>query len=124
LGTWDIQDRAVEYALRAVRLFRHLNEKKDGAAWILGKQYLRAATSIGANLAEAQAGETRADFVHKCALAQKEARESAYWLTLMLRSELISEGKLRGLVEETQELIAILTSILVNTKRNAKKLQS
>jgi four helix bundle protein len=55
-----------------------LQERKDGACWILGKQYLRAATSIGANIEEAQAGETRADFIHKYGIAQKEAKESHY----------------------------------------------
>ena len=85
----DIQERAMEYALRAIGLFRHLEEKGDRAGWILGKQYLRAATSIGANMVEAQAGESRADFVHKCSIAQKEARESLYWLKLMLRAELV-----------------------------------
>src|SRR5713101_1729626 len=72
----DIRDRSLAYALRAVKLYQHLQKQKDGAAWIIGKQYLRAASSVGANVAEAQAGETRADFVHKLGIAQKEARES------------------------------------------------
>ena len=118
----NIQERSLEYALRAIRLFRHLNERKDAVAWVIGKQYLRAATSIGANLAEAQSGETRADFIHKCGIAQKEARESRFWLLLMLKSRLISVGKLELLMQETDEIIAILTSILVNAKKNAKKM--
>jgi four helix bundle protein len=114
----------MDYGIRAIRLFRHLNERKDGVAWIIGKQYLRSATSIGANLAEAQAGETKADFIHKCSIAQKEARESSYWLLLMQRSELVSEERLHSLLKKTEEISAILTSILVNTKRNQKRLAS
>jgi len=74
----EIRARTFAYALRAVRLYQYLQGKKDGAGWILGKQYLRASTSIGANVAEAQAGESRADFIHKLAIAQKEARESLF----------------------------------------------
>jgi len=61
-------------------LYRFLQEGKDGAGWVLGKQYLRAAPSIGANMEEAQSAETKADFIHKYGIAQKEAKESVYWL--------------------------------------------
>ncbi|HVA00151.1 MAG TPA: four helix bundle protein, partial [Terriglobia bacterium] len=57
-----IRKRSFEYALRAVKLYEYLQELHKGAGWILGKQYLRAASSIGANVEEAQAGESRADF--------------------------------------------------------------
>jgi four helix bundle protein len=62
MGVVDIQDRAMEYSVRAVKLYRYLQGKKDGAGVVIGKQYLRAATSIGANLVEAQSGESRKDF--------------------------------------------------------------
>lgn len=62
---WDIRERSFEYALRAIKLYQFLQEVKDGTGWIIGKQYLRAATSIGANVEEAQSGESRADFIHK-----------------------------------------------------------
>lgn len=90
---------------------------KDGAGWVLGKQYLRAATSIGANIAEAQAGESRADFIHKLGIAQKEARESWFWLRLMADSRIVKGGRLTPLVKETEELIAVITAILVSTKK-------
>src|SRR5208282_6800899 len=79
----DIRKRAYLYALRAIKLYRHLQEQRDGAGWVLGKQYLRAATSIGANIEEAQASESRADFIHKVGISQKEARESLFWLRLL-----------------------------------------
>jgi four helix bundle protein len=106
----------MDYAIRAVRLHRHLNDQRDGASWIISKQYLRAATSIGANLVEAQAGESRADFIHKCSIAQKETRECKFWLTLMLRSELVASNRLQPLLSETEEIIEILTAILVKSK--------
>ena len=112
----DIEDRAEAYALRAVKLFQHLQARKDGAGWILGKQFLRSATSIGANLIEARAGESRKDFVHKCAIAQKEARESQYWLRLLLKADVVAETRLAPLVDETNQLISIITRIITNTK--------
>jgi four helix bundle protein len=112
----EIRARTLAYALRAVKLYQHL-QKKDGAGWILGKQYLRAATSIGANVAEAQAGETRSDFIHKLGIAQKEARESLFWLRLLAESKIVRDSRLAPLVEETEELIAVITAILVSTKR-------
>jgi four helix bundle protein len=72
----DIEERTLGYALRSVKLYQYLQSKRDGAGWIIGKQFLRSATSIGANVSEAQSGESRADFIHKYAIAQKEARES------------------------------------------------
>ena len=113
----EIRVRAFTYALRAIKLYQHLQKQKNGAGWILGKQYLRAATSIGANIEEAQAGESRADFIHKLGIAQKEARESLFWLRLLAESEIVAKAKLKSLRQETEELISVLTSIVVNTKR-------
>lgn len=113
----DIDERAIEYALRAVKLFRFLQRKRDGVGLVLGKQYLRSATSIGANLVEARSGESRRDFIHKCAIAQKEARECHYWLTLLLRSDTVSPDRLLSLLDETNQLIAILTTIIVRSKK-------
>jgi len=112
----DIRKRAYQYALRAIRLYQHLQKQKDSAGWIIGKQYLRAATSIGANIEEAQASESRADFVHKVGIAQKEARESLFWLRLLMDSRLVSNSRLKPLAKETEELIAVITAIVVNTK--------
>ena len=113
----DIRERTLQYSLRAIKLFRYLQRQRDAVALILGKQYLRSATSIGANLIEAQAGESRRDFVHKCSIAQKEARESKYWLTLLGMADVVKSSHLDDLIRETDELIAILTAIIVNTKR-------
>jgi four helix bundle protein len=117
----DIEDRTAEYAIRAVALYRHLQQLGDGAGLIFAKQYLRSATSIGANMSEAQAGESRADFIHKCSIAQKEAKESRYWLKLMLRAELVAPKRLTPLLQETEEIVAIITTIIVNAKKGVSK---
>ena len=112
----DIRKRAYQYALRAIRLYQYLQKQKDSAGWIIGKQYLRAATSIGANIEEAQASESRADFAHKLGIAQKEARECLFWLRLLTDSRIVSNARLKPLIDETDELIAVITTIVVHTK--------
>ncbi len=83
---------------------------------MLARQYLRASTSIGANVEEAQAAESRADFVHKFAIAQKEARESLYWLRVLHLSALIPQRRIEALMNETQQLVAVLSSIVASAK--------
>ena len=118
-GVPDIQERTMEYGLRAIKLFRFLQKQRDGAASVLARQYLRSATSVGANLVEAQSGESRRDFIHKCSIAQKEARESRYWLMLMLKSGLVPAKRLAQILDETTQIIAILTAIIVNSKKRS-----
>jgi len=117
----DIRDRSYVYSLRAIKLYQALQQRKDGAGWVLGKQYLRAATSIGANVEEAQSAESRPDFVHKYGIAQKEARESLYWLRLLAESGIIPSRRLRPLLKETEELFAVITGIILSTKRGSLK---
>lgn len=83
---------------------------------MLGKQFLRAATSVGANIEEAQAAQSRKDFIHKYSIAQKEARETRYWLRVMLRSDLLAEDQTRPLLDEAGEIYAIITAILKSSK--------
>jgi len=110
----DIRSRSFTYALRAIRLYQFLQSRKDSAGWILGKQYLRAACSIGANVEEAQSAESRADFIHKLGIAQKEGRESLYWLRLLTESRIVPRTKLGPLMQETEAVIAIITAMIVS----------
>src|SRR6516225_8212225 len=112
----DIRSRSFDYALRAIKLYQHLQAGKDGGGWVLGKQYLRSACSVGANIEEAQASESRADFIHKLGIAQKEARESLYWLRLLGESAIVRKKQLEPLMQETKEITAIITTILVKCK--------
>src|SRR5688572_634019 len=100
----------MQYAVRAVQFCRHWKRKRDHVASIIGRQLRRSATSIGANLVEARGGESKRDFVHKCAIAQKEARESLYWLQLAARIELVAPERLTPLFQETEEILAVITS--------------
>ena len=95
-----------------------MQEGQDGAGLVLGKQYLRSATAIGANIEEAQSGQSRADFIHKFSISQKEARESLYWLRLMAKSEIVAPERIDSLIQETEEIIAIITTIIRRTKQN------
>lgn len=110
----DIRERSFDYALRAIKLYQFLQEGKDGAGWVLSKQYLRSATSVGANIEEAQSGQSKAEM----SIAQKEARESLYWLRLLVKSQIVSTNHLESLIQETEELIAVITRIIRKTKQN------
>ena len=116
----DIRARTFRYALRAIKLYQYLQKNDDKSAWIIGRQYLRSATSIGANIEEAQSGESRADFIHKYGIAQKEARESLYWLKLLSESGLLPKSKLAPLLQETDEILAVISKIIINSKRREK----
>ncbi len=109
----------MEYALRAIKLYQHLQNRKEGVGRILGRQYLRAATSIGANVEEAHAGESRADFIHKYGIAQKEAKESLYWLRLPASSGVVPVSRVSPLRQETEEIYAVITKIILNAKRQS-----
>lgn len=107
----DIQDRSFRFACRIVELHKALAQK-DATARVLCGQLLRSGTSIGANLEEATAGQSKADFISKCSIALKEARETMYWLRLLQATGIIDNGDLQGLLTESNELISILTTIV------------
>jgi four helix bundle protein len=115
-GQIDIERRALAYAVRAIKLVRHLESKRDCASSVIARQFLRSAMSIGANMSEAQSAETKRDFVHKCTLSLKEARESHYWLRLILAADLVEEKRMSEIMNETNQLIAIITTIVKRTK--------
>ena len=117
----DIGERSFEYSLDAVRLCQNLQQTRDQASLIIAKQYLRSATSIGANVQEAQSGESRSDFIHKYSIAQKEARESLYWLRLLSASGIIPGDHLAPLIRETKEIFSVITAIIINAKKRALK---
>ena len=107
----DITTRSFQFAVRIVKLCRFL-EKQNGVPRTLANQLLRAGTSIGANIEEAQAGQSKADFTAKMAIARKEARETLYWLRLLKAAEVVEAEKLSGITKEADELVRILTSIV------------
>ena len=112
----DICDRTRAFALRIIRLYRALG--RDDVGRILGRQLLRSGTSIGANVEEAQAGQSKADFISKMSIALKEARETRYWLTLVLEAELLPADRLDSILTEAEEIVKVLYSIIRSTKSN------
>ncbi|MEM8560147.1 MAG: four helix bundle protein [Bacteroidota bacterium] len=112
-----LEERGLDYGVRAVALHRYLCQQ-ERAARRLADQFLRAATSVGANLAEGRSGDTRRDFIHKHSIALKEAREALYWLRLFVRTDLVEESRVVSLIDETDQLIAILVTIITRAKRN------
>jgi len=117
----DICTRTFAYSLRAIKLYQFLEQGRNRAGRTIGKQFLRAATSVGANVEEAQSAESKADFIHKLAIAQKEARESLYWLRLLRASEIVSEKRIMAITTETEELVAIISKIIINAKKRREK---
>ena len=115
----DILERSIFYSLRIIKLYREL--EKDSVGRIIGKQLLRSGTSIGANVHEAQGSQSKADFIAKMSIANKEARESAYWIRLIKEAELIEESRICDLYDETDQIIKILSSILIKTKAGINK---
>ena len=114
----DLGQRTFEFAVRVVNLCQTLN-KSPGASRTLAGQLLRSGTSIGANVEEGQASQSKADFVSKYSIACKEARETHYWLKLLVATEITQKDQLADLIDEADQLIAILTTIIKNTKANA-----
>ena len=110
-----VREKSFQFALRIVELCRYLqNVHKE---YVLSKQIIRAGTSIGANLAEAQYAQSKADFISKNSIALKEAAETRYWLKLLYGSDFIDETQYKSVKIDVDELIKLLTTI-VNTSKN------
>ncbi len=111
-----IKIKSYQFALRIIKLYQYLvDEKKE---YVLSKQVLRSGTSIGANVAEALAGQTRKDFIAKLSIAQKEAYETNYWLDLLRDSHILEEEWAQDIIQDNQEIIKILIAIIKHTKQN------
>ncbi|XHX77557.1 MAG: four helix bundle protein [Stenomitos frigidus ULC029] len=107
-----IQKKSFEFSLEVIRLYKRLQRQRE---FVLSNQLLRSGTSIGANVEEASAGQSRKDFVAKMCIAAKEARETRYWLRLLQASQLV-EVNVSEELSHTEELIRILTSIIKTTR--------
>ncbi len=111
-----IDERTFKFALLIIELYKHLNSKQE---YVLSKQLLRSGTSIGANVEEAQAAQSRKDFISKMSIASKEARESKYWIRLLERSNYLSDfDKKEVLINEVNSIVNIITKIVKSTKEN------
>lgn len=113
----DIRERTFEFALRIIKLCNELN-RKPGVCRDISRQLLKAGTSVGANAEEAQAAQSKPDFISKNSIALKEARETHYWLRLLIAANVMPENRLNELRDEAEEIKRILGSIVVSAKRS------
>lgn len=113
----DLPERTFEFARRVVTLCRTLDQT-PGVSRTLANQLLRSGTSIGANVEEGQGSQSRADFIAKYSIACKEARETHYWLRLLAACEIVQKSQLDDLIEEVNQIVAILTSIIKKCRAN------
>ncbi|MDD4044107.1 MAG: four helix bundle protein [Bacteroidales bacterium] len=111
-----IKNKSFEFAIRIVRLYQFLcNEKKE---FVLSKQLLRSGTSVGAMVRESEHSESKADFIHKLAIAQKEINETIYWLELLQATDYLSQEQFESINKDAVEIIKLITSIIKTTKSN------
>ena len=109
-----IESKSFSFAVRIVKLCRHL--QSDNKEFVLSKQLLRSGTSIGANVAESQQAQSRADFISKLSIALKEAVETNYWLRLLYATDCLSSTEYSSVITDCKELEKLLTAILKTTK--------
>ena len=109
-----IRDKSFAFALRIVKMFQFLQtEKKE---YVLSKQLLRSGTAIGALVRESEHAESKTDFIHKLAIAQKEANESDYWLDLLFQSNYLDETQYNSIRTDLEEINKLLASIIITSK--------
>ncbi len=111
-----LKDKSFAFAVRVVRLYQYLCVRK--LEYVLSKQLLRSGTAVGAMVREAEHAQTRADFIHKLSIAQKEINESAYWLDLLATTDYLTPAQATSLQADAIELLKILTAIIKTTKTN------
>lgn len=116
----DIRDRTFHFAVKIVELSKAL-DARSGVPRTLSNQILRSGTSVGANLEEAQAGQSKADFISKASISCKEARETHYWLRLLAEAKVVPAEELIELTREANEIVAILTAIVGNARGNRNR---
>ena len=112
-----ILEKSLEFAVKVTPLYQQMLQSRE---YVISKQLIKAATSIGANIQEATGAQSRKDFISKMTIASKEARETRYWLIYLERSKLI-DFKLTDLLSEIEEINRIISRIIITTKENDKE---
>ena len=110
-----IKEKSFDFALRIVKLYKYLQEKKE---FVLSKQLLRSGTAVGALVREAEQAESKKDFIHKMAIALKEANETQYWLELLFKSGYLKESQFSSINADSIGMLKLLTSIIKTAKSN------
>ncbi|MGD0696444.1 MAG: four helix bundle protein [Terriglobia bacterium] len=113
-----VAERLLDYGARIIKVVESLSHTMVGRR--IGDQLLRSGISVGAHYEEAQAGESREDFVHKLSIALKELRESNYWLRLLIKAGTLPASRLHDILDESTQLRAMLSKAVATTKGKAK----
>jgi four helix bundle protein len=120
----DIRERSFQYATRAIALYRFLRKTRDDVGITIGKQYLQSAMAIGANVEDAHSTNRRADTLQKYVNARQSARQSLYWLKLLAASEIVPPQRLNSLLQETEGLISVFSTVLKRMKLQNRSVQN
>jgi len=112
-----IYDKSFDFSLKMIGLYKVLTSNKE---YIISKQLLRSATSIGANVTESTAAQSKKDFISKLSISSKEARETKYWLLLLEKSKLVEDIDYSSYINDIDEIIKILTSIIKTSQEKIK----
>jgi len=114
-----LKDKSYNFAIRCVKLYKYLaSEQKE---FVLSKQVLRSRTSIGANIEEANSGQSKNDFIAKLSISLKEVKETHYWLRLLFDCDYLSKNMFDSLLADCNEIIALLTRIIKTARENKKE---
>ena len=117
---YDLEERLIDFAVRIIRMIEDLPNTRVGNH--IAGQLLRCGTSPAPNYGEAQAVESRADFIHKMKVCLKELRETRVWLLMIVRAKLITPtSKLDPLIQESNELISIFVTSIRTAKKGKKR---
>lgn len=111
-----IKDKSYQFAIRIVKLYKFLAEEKK--EYVLSKQLVRCKTSVGAMIRESEHAESKADFIHKIAISQKEINETLYWIELLKDTDFITNVEYESINNDAIEILKIITTILKTTKKN------
>jgi four helix bundle protein len=115
---YDIRERTFQFAIRVIRAVRRL--PKDPATRVVAHQLIKSATSVGANVEEADGAESPRDFIHKTSISRKEASESRYWLRV-IRATMLDDEEIAALEQESDELVRIFSSMIANAQKTQSK---
>ena len=111
-----VKNKSFDFAIRVVKLSQFLCDQQK--EFVLSKQLLRSGTSVGAMVREAEHAETKKDFIHKMAIAQKEINETMYWLELLHQTKYLNNEQFESVNNDALEIIKLITSIIKTAKAN------
>ena len=111
-----VLNKSFRFAIRIIRLYQHLKDTKK--EFVLSKQMLRSGTSVGANVREGNNAESKADFIHKMGIAQKETDETMYWLELLNETDYLTVTEFDSIYQDANELLKLIRSIILTAKTN------